>query len=107
MILIIPKMNTITNKEDLRLITELNKTRSKWPATIFAANRTAKVIGRIKELTSSTKTIKGKRALGVFKGTRCAKVWLGVLAHALNVYPTHKGTAIDAENNKCLEAGKT
>ena len=46
---------------------------SKCPATILAAKRTERVIGRIKFLTNSIITIKGIRTLGVPEGTRWAR----------------------------------
>lgn len=45
----------------------------KWPATMLAANRTDKVIGRIRFLESSISTIKGAKNIGVPLGTRWAK----------------------------------
>lgn len=39
--------------------------RSKWPAIIFAVNRTAKVPGRIVFLIVSIQTINGMRIEGV------------------------------------------
>jgi len=44
----------------------------RWPATILAANRTAKVPGRITILTLSINTITGIRRPGVPTGTKCA-----------------------------------
>lgn len=52
---------------------------SKCPATILAANRTERVIGRIKFLTSSIKTMRGISILGVPAGTK----WLRNLLKAL------------------------
>ena len=43
------------------------------PATILAANRTDRVIGRISLLTISIITIKGINATGVPRGTKCDK----------------------------------
>ena len=40
---------------------------------MFAANRTAKVKGRIMDLISSIITMKGTSGTGVPTGTRCAK----------------------------------
>ena len=45
-------------------------TRSKCPAIILAANRTAKVMGRINELIISIQTINGTKATGVPSGTK-------------------------------------
>jgi hypothetical protein len=46
------------------------------PAIILAANRTAKVPGRIMLLIVSITTIKGIRIPGVLCGTRCANICL-------------------------------
>ena len=43
---------------------------SKCPGTILAANRTERVIGRIKFLTSSIKAMRGINILGVSAGTK-------------------------------------
>lgn len=43
----------------------LNNVINKWPAIIFAVNRTAKVPGRIMFLIVSIKTIKGIKIAGV------------------------------------------
>ena len=50
-----------------------SKVNKRWPATIFAINRTARVPGRIMLLTVSMQTIKGIKTRGVPWGTRCAK----------------------------------
>lgn len=55
-------------------IGSLIKVINKCPATKFAANRTDRVIGRIKLLTSSINTIKGISTYGVPTGTKCAKI---------------------------------
>ena len=47
------------------------KVRRRWPATMFAASRTASVPGRIKFLILSINTITGISGLGVPLGTRC------------------------------------
>lgn len=41
-----------------------------WPAVIFAANRTDRVMGRINCLTDSINTINCDRAIGVPLGTK-------------------------------------
>ena len=56
-----------------------NNVKSKWPAIMLAANRTARVPGRIKFLIVSIHTIKGINTGGVPWGTRWANmccVWL-------------------------------
>lgn len=57
------------------------RTKSKCPAIILAANRTASVPGRITFLIVSIKTIKGIKAGGVPKGTRWANICLVWLNH--------------------------
>lgn len=56
-----------------------NSVNNKWPAIIFAANRTARVPGRIIFLIVSIQTIKGINTAGVPWGTKWANmccVWL-------------------------------
>lgn len=50
-----------------------NSVSNKWPAIMFAASRTDKVMGRIMFLIISIITMNGIRALGVPFGTKCAK----------------------------------
>lgn len=52
-----------------------NKVINKCPAIIFAANRTAKVPGRIIFLIVSIHTIKGISTGGVPWGTKWANIW--------------------------------
>jgi len=47
---------------------------NRCPATMFAISRTDRVIGRIKFLIDSIKTINGIRAPGVPEGTMCANI---------------------------------
>lgn len=54
---------------------------NRCPAIIFAANRTAKVPGRIMFLIVSIHTIKGIRIGGVPWGTRWANIWVVLLIH--------------------------
>lgn len=54
---------------------------SKCPAIIFAANRTAKVPGRIKFLIDSINTIKGIKTGGVPCGTKWANIWIVLFNH--------------------------
>jgi len=51
-----------------------NNVINRWPATIFAINRTESVIGRITFLIDSINTIKGINAEGVLWGTKCANM---------------------------------
>ena len=81
--------------------------RSRCPATIFAARRTERVKGRITLLTISIKTIKGIRAGGVPKGTRCANIALGVRMHPISIWPSHRGSAKATVKVKCLEEVNT
>ena len=50
------------------------RVRRRCPAIIFAANRTARVPGRITFLTVSIKTMKGIKGPGVPEGTRWANM---------------------------------
>ena len=47
-----------------------HKSKSKCPAIILAANRIARVNGRIMDLINSIKTITGTKTTGVPKGSR-------------------------------------
>lgn len=51
-----------------------NSVISRCPATILAIKRTDRVIGRIRFLMVSIKTIKGINAPGVPEGTICANI---------------------------------
>lgn len=61
----------------------LSRAKSRWPATIFAVSRTAKVIGRINWLLVSIKTSKGIKKAGVPSGKRWAAIWIMLFAHPL------------------------
>lgn len=76
--------------------------RSKWPAIIFAASRTAKVPGRIIFLTVSIKTINGARVFGVPRGTKWANICLVWLNHPYTINETQKGSAKERVIAKCL-----
>lgn len=71
------------------------RVKRRWPAIIFAANRTAKVPGRIKFLIVSIQTIKGIKMLGVPCGTKWANIWLVWLIHPYSINLIHKGNAKD------------
>jgi len=58
-----------------------SKVINKCPATIFAINRTDKVIGRITFLIDSINTINGIKADGVLWGTKWANMWLVWVTH--------------------------
>ena len=70
-----------------------NKVNNKCPATIFAANRIDKVIGRIIFLTVSIITIIGIRNLGVPKGTKWANKLLYWKIIEYNIVPNQMGKA--------------
>lgn len=73
---------------------EVTKVINKCPATILAANRTDKVIGRIILLTISISTINGIKTPGVPKGTKCAKKDLKSKTTELAITAIHIGSAI-------------
>lgn len=65
----------------------------RWPAIIFAANRIAKVPGRIMFLMVSMHTINGIKMLGVPTGTMCSNIWLVLLIHPNRLNLSHNGRA--------------
>lgn len=75
-----------------------NNVKSKWPAIIFADNRTANVPGRIIFLIVSIITIKGINTAGVPWGTRCANMCLVLLIHPNNIKLNHNGRASESVN---------
>jgi hypothetical protein len=65
-----------------RLLSPLPASLNKrWPATMLAINRMAKVMGRIKILIDSINTIKGINIKGVPPGTKWAKETPGEVTH--------------------------
>lgn len=68
-----------------------NKVRRRWPAIILAANRTAKVPGRIIFLIVSIKTINGIRIEGVPWGTKWANICWVWLIQPLSIKVTQRG----------------
>ena len=70
-----------------------NKVNNKCPATILAARRIDKVIGRIIFLTVSITTIIGIRKEGVPKGTRWANKLLYWNTIEYNIVPNQIGKA--------------
>ena len=62
------------------------------PAIMFAANRTARVKGRITNLIVSINTINGIRAVGQPKGTRWANILLN-FNHPIIINLNHSGKA--------------
>lgn len=83
-----------------------NKVNNKWPAIIFAANRTARVNGRIIFLIVSMHTIKGIRIGGVPWGTRWANICCVLLIHPYSMNVNQNGSARDNVNVKWLELVK-
>lgn len=67
---------------------------------ILAANRTLKVIGRIKTLKDSIITIKLIRTIGVPVGTRCLKFFSKLFIYPINKIENQKGRPKDKEYNK-------
>jgi len=58
---------------------------NKCPATIFADSRTDRVIGRIRFLTVSIRTIKFIRGVGVPMGVMWISICLGVFVHPFKI----------------------
>lgn len=79
------------------------RVRSKCPAIMFAANRTARVPGRIIFLIVSIHTINGISTGGVPWGTRCANICWVLLNHPNIINLNHKGKAKDSVIDKWLE----
>lgn len=76
--------------------------RRRCPAIILAASRTAKVPGRITFLTVSMRTIKGMRAPGVPRGTRCANICWVWLSQPKIIKDTQSGRARESVIPRCL-----
>ena len=81
---------------------EPNNVNNKWPATILAANRIDKVIGRMIFLTVSIITIIGIKNEGVPKGTRWANNLLYWKIIENNIVPNQIGKARTNVIDKCL-----
>ena len=81
---------------------EPNSVNNKCPATIFAANRIDKVIGRIIFLTVSIITIIGIKNDGVPKGTKWANKLLYWKIIENNIVPNQIGKANTNVIDKCL-----
>ena len=75
---------------------------NRWPAIIFAANRMAKVPGRITFLTVSINTIKGVNPIGVPAGTKWANMCLVWFSQPKIINEAHKGKARDKVIAICL-----
>jgi hypothetical protein len=65
----------------------------RWPAIMFAVNRTARVPGRIRFLMVSMMTMNGINIVGVPCGTRCSNMWFVFLIHPNSINLTHRGSA--------------
>lgn len=91
--------NSLQDEVTIWLPSKVNK---RWPAIIFAANRTDKVIGRIMFLIISMITIKGISAAGVPIGTKWARksVILLIILNIMNL--NQKGKANERVIAKCL-----
>jgi len=95
-------------KEKMKIVIELKApmlTRDKiiCPATILAAKRTDKVIGRIINLTVSIKTMNGMRIDGQPNGTRWENI-LSKFNQPVIISLIHKGRAKDKVSLICLVA---
>jgi len=84
-----------------------NSLKSRCPEVIFAAKRTDKVRGRMRDLMASTITMKGIKGGGVLRGTKWLIRLLGVFDIAITIWPIHKGKAMDAVKDMWLEAVNT
>lgn len=70
-----------------------SRVNKRWPAIIFAVNRTAKVLGRIIFLIVSIITIKGIKIEGVPWGTKWANICFELLIHPISMNLNHNGNA--------------
>lgn len=84
-----------------------NKVSNKCPAIMLAANRTARVPGRITFLTVSINTINGISAAGVPKGTKWANMCCVWLNHPKIINEIQRGKARARVIAKCLVLVKT
>ena len=97
-------MRIVDDKEGPVLPKSVSK---RWPAIIFAANRTAKVPGRITFLIVSINTINGIRTKGVPWGTIWANICLVWVNHPKIIRVSHKGSDRDKVIARCLDLVKT
>jgi hypothetical protein len=84
-----------------------NSVISRWPAIIFAINRTARAPGRIMFLMVSMQTINGISIAGVPDGMRWANIIWVLLIHPNNIRLTQRGIASDSVNTMCLDLVNT
>ena len=69
---------------------------------MLAANRIARVPGRITLLTVSIKTISGVSPIGVPAGTKCANIYFVLLSHPKIIKEIQRGRAKDKVITMCL-----
>jgi hypothetical protein len=86
---------------------EPNRDKSKCPAIMLAANRIARVPGRIKFLIDSIHTINGISGPGVPWGTRCLNICSVIFSHPKSIKLTHRGRAKVRVMVACLDAVNT
>lgn len=78
----------------------------RWPAIMFAVNRTAKVRGRIRLLIVSINTINIISGVGVPCGTRWASISMVLLNQPNTIKEIHRGKAMASVIDMCLDAVK-
>lgn len=74
---------------------------SRCPAIRFAVSRTHKVMGRIKFLVSSIRTMNLMRATGVPCGTKCASMWFVFLIQPNRLMVNHLSKARGRVTTRC------
>jgi len=86
----------------LRLVSRFpRRVIRRCPAIRFAVSRTHRVIGRIRFLVSSIKTINIMRAVGVPCGSRWESIWLVLLYHPNIITVSHMDSDSGIVNDKC------
>jgi len=70
------------------LLSRLNR---RCPATMLAASRTERVMGRIASLIDSMNTIKKERLIGVPNGVRWQNMLFVKFSHPYSMYISHRG----------------
>ena len=99
--------NRIQNPIESHLILwDPNNASNKWPATMFAARRTERVIGRMIFLTVSITTITGIKPEGVPNGTKWAIIVLNWFKLPQINLPSQRGRAKPNVKIKWLELVK-
>jgi hypothetical protein len=87
-------------------LAEVNKVIRRCPAIILAANRIARVKGRIILLIVSITTIKGINIVGVPLGIKWINKFEVLLNQPYNITADHKGRAIVSVVDMCLDLVK-